>query len=113
MTTVSSKGWMQPIGPGLPHRLTAEQAKFLVLSMSEIILRSSLQKGVADALVRTVQQVVAEYPKDRSCKTCDWEEDGYCLKWEKIIPVQHVNAGCGEHCTEGIPRTSLFSDIPF
>lgn len=42
-------------------------------------------------------------PDDRSCHTCDYLRDGYCLQWKADVPSSALGDGCQEWKDEGAP----------
>ena len=58
------------------------------------------QKQVMRAQLEVLLQAV---PDDRSCHTCDYLRDGYCLQWKADVPSSALGDGCQEWKDEGAP----------
>lgn len=102
----SWKGYLHH-GPGA-RRLTADQVRAVVDGLDELLsqgLADNVVEGLdqSDAVRKLLRDCADNYPKDRSCATCDFERSGYCAHWEDDIPSAHFDAGCDRHQVDGVP----------
>lgn len=54
---------------------------------------------------RVVDEAVAAYSRDRSCRTCDYLDTAeFCQRWQRSPPQDVVDAkGCDHHQCHGAP----------
>lgn len=103
------KGWLATVGPGKPPRLTEGQ-KALALKTIGHTLQHAINgddmyvKLFGGFIADVVKRVVDEYPADRSCHTCDYEQAGCCANNDHAqIPVPFLNEGCDDWKDQGSP----------
>ena len=110
----SVKGFLSPAGPTRPHRLTESQRDAVVRAVTIAVERQTRQLPDQDGTPRLHREALAfaqkfvidalrNYPLDRSCLSCDFERDSYCLHWKQPIPTTSLDGGCDHHQVHGAP----------
>ena len=106
---VSTKGWLERAPDGR-RRMTAKQKGLVVRAVHAAMDRAREVTGSEEAeqmrleLARSlVIRSFEEYPKDRSCHTCDEYVSGYCQAWRADVPEDVLEGGCSKHRDEGVP----------
>ena len=112
---VTLKGYLASVGPGKPARLTQDQKDLVERavravisfdsdSMSTTSPSDSFVRRIHDFAVEVVSQALDNYPTDRSCYTCDFENAGTCRNNDHAeIPLPFRAQGCDDWKDEGAP----------
>ena len=50
-----------------------------------------------------LELALASVPDDRSCFTCDYYRDSFCLSWQLDVPREARETGCQNWKDEGAP----------
>lgn len=100
------KGFLQwgPNGMRLTNRQRLDLQRVL-RSILDVAEQSKVEQPDLMRLTRRVTlQALDAYPVDRTCATCDFEEEGHCLRFGGgEIPDEFLEQGCNEHRADGPP----------
>ena len=102
---MSCKGFLSPDPSGrlrMTRKHTQAVEKAFKAAIDHAVDQHHLEPDLGAVIRRLGANALEDYPRDRSCHTCDFLHNRTRRHWEQDVPCDALDAGCDKHREQGV-----------